>query len=274
LSLAGIFKKKIVNHLHGCDFLRFYENSGWLKKFIKWSYSKIDTNIILLPSMKNQFSEFPNSKIEVIANCYSSEFNSYRMNVSEKKTQVTFLSNLLYSKGVFVFLDAACELLNLNEDVIVKIAGMPMGDDYMSAKDVGVKFMEESKKLKRLYPERYHYLGGIKGRRKENLLKESSIFVLPSFYKTEGFPLSIIEAMYYGNAVVTTDHNYLGDIISMHNGFLVKPCSHEEIVRSISVLLNDKTKLSSMQRFNHNEAVKRYNPRDFDNRVGKIINQL
>lgn len=274
LLLARIFKKKVVNHLHGADFLHFYENSGFLKKIIKWSYNKINTNIVLLPSMVEQFKDFPDSNIKVISNCYSPDYSSFKMDFSKKKTQIIFLSNLLYSKGIFLFLKAISKLLKIHDDLVVKIAGLPMADEYMSVKEVRTKFAKESQKIKIIYPNRFHYLGLVQGENKQNLLEESSIFVLPTFYKTEALPLTIIEAMFYGNAVITTKHNYLGDIISIKNGCLVKPKSHEDIVKSVSLLLNDKCNLSKIQLFNHNEAIKRYNPKEYYNNINRVIDNL
>ncbi|MEI6864950.1 glycosyltransferase family 4 protein [Flavicella sp.] len=274
LLLAKIFNKKVINHLHGADLQGFYRNSGVLKSFIKWSYDAIDTNIVLLPSMKDQFKDFNCSKIEVVSNCYSSDFEKQEIDFSLKKKQLVFLSNLIYSKGIFVFLEAVLELLAKEEDLIVKIAGLPIGDEYMSSKQVEIKFKVIADKLKYDYPERFYYLGLVNGKAKEELLKESSIFVLPTFYITEAFPLTIIEAMYFGNAVITTNHNYLKDVVSSKNGFLVKTKISEEIISCVRLLLSDENRLKEIQKYNHHEVVSKYNPDVFDTEIGEIIKNV
>lgn len=274
LLLARVFKIKVINHLHGADLSSFYENSGFLNSFIKWSYSQINTTILLLPSMEEQLKEFVPSKIEVVSNCYSSEFKDYKFDVSLKKNQVVFLSNLIYSKGILVFLDAIKELLNKEEDLIVKIAGLPMGDEFMSKEQIELKFKDISEGIKKRYPNRFFYLGIVRGEEKENLLKESAVFVLPTFYKTEAFPLTIIEAMYFGNAIISTKHNYLSDVISKNNGELIETESSIELVDSIISLFGNKNKLQKIQEFNHKEAVLNYNPKTFDKKVREIIKNL
>lgn len=249
-------------------------NSGFLKTLIRWSYNHINTNIVLLPSMKDQFKEFSSSKIEVISNCYSSDFKDYKINYTLKERQIVFLSNLMYSKGVFVFLEAIKVLLSNDKDVIVKIAGLPMGDELMSTKNVSIKFREISQMLEIAYPKRYFYLGVVIGKDKEDLLKESSIFVLPTFYKTEAFPLTIIEAMYFGNAIITTNHNYLSDVINSKNGFLVEKESSKDIINKINLLLKDTKQLKVIQKYNNKEAVLKYNPKTFDQKVEDVINKL
>lgn len=274
LLFAKIFNKKVVNHLHGADFIDFYKNSGFLKILIRWSYNHINTNIVLLPSMKDQFKEFPSSTIEVVSNCYSSDFKDYKIDFSLKKKQIVFLSNLIYTKGIFVFLEAIKVLLEKDKDIIVKIAGLPMGDELLSTKKVSNKFNQISQMLEINYPKRFFYLGVVKGKDKEDLLKESSIFVLPTFYKTEAFPLTIIEAMYFGNAIITTNHNYLKDVIESKNGALIKTKSFNDIVDNVTLLFQDKNRLQKIQEFNQNVAVLKYNPKTFDLKVGEIINNL
>lgn len=274
IILSSFFKKKIINHLHGADLKLFYENSGFLKRIVKWSYDKIDTNIVLLPEMKNQFSEFSNAKIEVVENCYSNELKSVNIDLESKKPQVLYLSNLIFSKGIFVFLEAAEQMLELRKDIIIKIAGAPMGDSYMTSQEANLSFNEKSNYLKELYPDRYFYLGVVKGKSKENLLKESSIFVLPTFYITEAFPLTIIESMCFGNAIVTTKHNYLPYILNSKNGFLIDIKSSKQIIESIMSLFEDKNKLRLIQEHNITEANQKYNPENFNKKIEEIIKNI
>ncbi len=58
------------------------------------------------------------------------------------------------------------------------------------------------------------YLGKTFGEDKVILLQKSDIFVLPTYYKSEAFPISIIEAMACENAIVTTNYKYLPDVVS------------------------------------------------------------
>lgn len=274
LLLSRIFKKKIINHLHGSDFMDFYLNSKFLKKVIFWSYSQIDVSIVLLPSMIAQYSDFRNMKVVVISNCYSSEYLNSKVYLGQKKREVIFLSNLIYSKGIFIFLSAAKEILKQDKTVVVKIAGLPMGDSFMSEKKVKYKFQKISKILKEDFPNRFFYLGSVKGKNKEELLKNSSIFVLPTFYKTEAFPISIIEAMYFGNVIIATNHNYLKDIIGKENGFLINPKSVNNLVSQTLFLLRNKNLCRKFQNHNHTVAKEKYNPNAYNSNLKRVIVNL
>ena len=57
INLASFRHIKIVNHLHGSDFYDFLHNSSkWYQRILFTAYNKIDTSIVLLDSMKKQFT--------------------------------------------------------------------------------------------------------------------------------------------------------------------------------------------------------------------------
>ncbi|GGF60900.1 glycosyltransferase family 4 protein [Wenyingzhuangia marina] len=271
LLFCKIFNKKVINHLHGADFNSFINNSKWLKKVIKWAYQIIDTSIVLLPSMKSHFSDFPKMKIEVVRNCYTSEYEDIEVNLNEKKRQVIYLSNIINSKGVFVFLEAIETVLQKDKEVVVKIAGKIMEDETMIFDQVSDEFNRIKQELKQKYPDRFFYLGLVSGKEKEQLLMESSIFVLPTFYKSEASPISIIEAMRFGNAIITTKHNYLTDLVSDKNGFIINPNSVSNLVVVINKILRNETKLRAIQEYNIQESIKKYSPVFFNSEIARII---
>jgi len=67
---------------------------------------------------------------------------------------------------------------------------------------------------------------------------EHDIFVFPSLM--EGMPLSLLEAMASGMAVVTTDTCGMSDLVEAgYNGLLVKPASLEALVEALERLAGD-----------------------------------
>ncbi len=269
--LSSLSKKKIINHLHGADFKDFVKNAGKLRALIDWTYNKVDTSIVLLPSMKSQFEDFPNMNIEFVENSFSSDYININVNIENKKKEIVYLSNLMYSKGVFVFLDAIEKILEENNDWNVKLAGSIIGDDYMSKKELELEFKKYRGRLEKQFPDQFFFVGKVYGDEKIKLLSQSSIFVLPTFYKTEAFPISIVEAMKFGNAIITTDHNYLSDIISSSNGYIVPVKSEEKIKCSIDTLISNMDLLSNIQENNIREANSQYSPSIFNKRINKIL---
>ena len=218
LSLSIIFKKKIICHLHGCDFIDLFNKNCIINFIIKKLYVKIDKFIVLTEKMKDQFNFIAQDKIEVIENCYSFEYENLKINFNNKKNQILFLSNIMFSKGIFDLLDISDKLLRLNSDLKIKIAGKFISDYNLNAEMTKKLFFKKKNILKNNHVDRIFYLGSIHGDEKIRLLSESKIFVLPTFHKSEAFPISIIEAMKFGNAV----KYYLSDIISNMNGFIIE----------------------------------------------------
>jgi glycosyltransferase involved in cell wall biosynthesis len=274
LLLCKLFQKKVVNHLHGNDFYEFYTKSIFLKVLINWSYSHITTSVVLFPDMRKHFLVFPRMKLLVVPNSYSLEYENIEIDFSKKARQILFLSNIMESKGIIVFLRSVEVILANYDDVIVKIAGKYMQDEFSNESEIMNKFKQIYSPLKSIYPERIFYLGSITGDLKTDVLKESSIFVLPTFYKAEAFPISIIEAMFFGNAIITTDYNYLCNIVRPKNGFLVNVNSVNDLVEKMSIILTDKERLLRIQNFNRDYAHLNYNPKLFIRRLNRVISHL
>jgi glycosyltransferase involved in cell wall biosynthesis len=84
----------------------------------------------------------------------------------------------------------------------------------------------------------------------------SDVFVLPSL--SEGFPVTVVEAMASGLPIVATDVRGLSEIIKNgENGFLVEPKNSIEIAEKVLLLLEDDELRRRISR-NNKEEVKRY----------------
>ena len=268
--LAMLFKKKLVNHLHGADFNHFYANSGTLKPLVKYAYNYVSLTIILLKEMQQEFKEFPKMGLKVIPNAYTSDFETLQPKFPKSLT-LLYLSNLMRSKGIIEFLDASEILLNESIDLKINIAGQFLSDHLNSHQETKDLFFKKFNTLKNSFPSRIYYHGIVKGHGKMELLLNSAVFVLPTYYPTEAFPISIIEAMKTGNAIVTTDHNYLSHIITKKNGFLIEPQSSDSIVKTVTQLLADQNNLLKIQKHNINKAYRDYNHKQYIKKLKKIL---
>lgn len=257
-SLLGSFKDvtlllsarlkgvKAVNHLHGADYSKFYFGQPFfIKSLLNLSYAAVDTSIILLHKMEDQFSMFPNMKTKVVNNFYPLSLEEVEISKKECKFVLVYLSNIIYSKGIFDLLEAFKHLKGNKIEIELKIAGGFLGDDHMSAKDVESKFFETIKEVDSI-----EYCGLISGDQKDQLLAKSDIMILPSFYKSEALPISIIEAMRASCAIITTDHNYLKEVISTDSGLIVPVKEPLALSEAIMSLCRDVEKLRKIQKFN------------------------
>lgn len=262
---------KVVNHLHGADFKLFYDGYPLIKPFISYAYNAVDSSIVLIDEMKEEYVDFPKMKVITVTNCYSDDLNTFDSFVGSKKIQLVYLSNLMRTKGILEFLQSSFILLDKYPELFIRIAGNPLADNFMSKKDIQKKFDQEYSILRNKFGNRVNYLGNVQGEDKKKLLFDSSIFVLPSYYPTEAYPLSIIEAMRTGNAIVTTNHNYLPSIVKPSNGIIVEPRSYQAIVNGVVTLLDNKNKLKEIQKNNIIEAKEKYTEQRYVREVKSII---
>lgn len=277
LLLGRLCKKRMVNHLHGANFKSFYDNSGLLKPLIGYCYRKVDTSVVLFDGMRNEFSDFPAMKIRVIGNSYEKLFDmqddtllQQQFRVSPNIPGVIYLSGLMKSKGILEFLEACEVVLQHRRDVTFTIAGFPCSDNFMGKKAIAKLFFEKYGSLKKHFPDHIQYLGEITGKAKVELLYGSAIFVLPTWHPSEAFPISILEAMRAGNAIVTTKHNFLPSLVKPKNGILVNPHSISEIAEAIEILLRDPVRLQNIQQHNTAFAHKEYNQEKYVNAVRSV----
>lgn len=276
ILLSYIFRVKIINHIHGNDFKSFIDSFTLFKFLPRWAYNRIDITVLLLEQMKDQLIDFPNTEIKVIANAYSESFSDISFDKlvrlkSKNGIEIVFLSNIMCSKGILIFLDSLYEVLSSNKKIKVKIAGQIMGDYLMDGDAMKKEFYEKYNLLKKHFGNSIEYIGVVNGIEKERFLSNSSIFILPTIYKTEGFPISIIEAMFFGNVVVTNNINYLSDIVSEKNGIIISEIDSKKLAKSILELLNNSNEMNSIMHYNFKESRAKYDPKKYIDSVSEVI---
>jgi glycosyltransferase involved in cell wall biosynthesis len=265
INLVSLRKVKIVNHLHGSDFYEFLHNlPSWYQKILIYSYKKVAISIVLLDSMKEQFSDFKDMKVEVVSNFYDKELDEKFVEKDTNKINLVYLSNIMSSKGIFELIEAFEELSRKYDNIYLNIAGGYIADDYMSIDEVKEKF-----KHKISGNDRIKYIGKTFSEEKVKLLQSSDIFVLPSY--KEAVPISILEAMACENAIVTTNYKYLPEVVKSKNGVIVEPRSVDSLMRGIKSLIEDKENLRKIQRHNKKEAKDNYSLNTYISNLNKIV---
>lgn len=155
--------------------------------------------------------------------------------------RLLFLSNLLESKGVLVLLDA-CKIL--------KEKGYKFVCDFVGAETTEINATRFNNEIAdRGLSDCVLYLGKKYGREKEDILNKDDIFVFPTFYSNECFPLVVEEAMQHGMPIISTMEGAISDmVVNNYNGYIVPAKSAKELSEAILKLLNDVELRISMGR--------------------------
>ena len=163
-------------------------------------------------------------------------------------------------KGIFFLLDSLLELKKQNIPYSARIAG-----------DIDKKFEKDILKRLNELPN-VTYLNIVKGLEKKKVLDWGNIFVLPTFYKMEGQPISILEAMASKNLIITTEHAGIPDIIKdgVH-GFFVTKKSSTSITKRLLYLSENKDVITNIANRNKTYFLSNFSVDKFKDRFLEIL---
>jgi len=127
--------------------------------------------------------------------------------------------------------------------------------------------------IKGKYENNYTYLGVINESQKIKQLHNSLIFILPSY--SEGFSMSVLEAMSTGTPVITCPVGAMLDIIEDgSNGILIEPGSHKELSLAILSLLADPDLRGKISKNSRSLAVEMFSKEVVSKKYVELFNEV
>lgn len=198
LWLPKLFGKRCIATIHGIDWQRA-KWGGFASKYIK-SGEKVavkyaDEIIVLSEGVQKYFMETYGRKTAFIPNGVNRPILRDPQMIKEKycldiDEYILFLGRLVPEKGITYLIEA---FKKVQTDKKLVIAGGSSDTDA---------FMQELKKLAE-DDDRIVFTGFVQGQMLEELYSNAYVYTLPS--DLEGMPLSLLEAMSYGNCCLTSD---------------------------------------------------------------------
>ena len=262
IILGSIFRKELILHVHGNHLGEEYKSLNGIKKYIFYCLvSRFSKGIVLSDSLKHNLTPFiDQGSIFCLPNFAQDYLYEDDKNLVNDELRIFYLSNLMKEKGIICLLKALKNLEKYNIIYKAKIAG-----------NIDEKFSKEILQLLNEL-ENTKYVGVVNGEAKKNLLKWGNIFVLPTFYKMEGQPISIIEAMATKNVVVTTNHAGILDLFKDKvNGYLVKKNSIKSIQDILTYIATNKSEIEKIATYNKEFFLENFTVNTFKKNLIKII---
>lgn len=262
--LLKIFSVPYVIHLHGKGIENEAKNS--FKKRIYQFVFKNSEVIVLAEPLKQDIAAVHHGPIHVLPNGIPEIPNTTNTEKSTEPLTFIFLSNLFQTKGVLTLMDAAKILKTQTDQPFkLKIVG---ADGDVTAADLKERIENED------LPE-IEVTGPLYGDDKFDALSRAHVFVFPSQYANECFPLSILEAMQSGLAVICST---VGGIPAMvepeKNALYVSPDSPQDIADKMMLCLDDSAMVKSMGANNQKRFSEKFTSDIFIQNFIKIIQQV
>lgn len=218
--------KKIVIHQHGGNIEEYYEKLDEKgKESVRSIFGMADVLLVLTDKLNDFFGTIVDkAKIRILPNGVSTQ--DVDVDVTGKDyTKILFLGRICRNKGMSELFAAMDEIHEKRPEITLYLGGIYEDDEYRSEVEKRSSYVKT--------------LGWVMGTLKDEWLDKCGIMVLPSYF--EGFPLSVIEGMLHGCAVISTDVGGIPEAIDDGvSGILIKPKDVKGLKDAIESVASDK----------------------------------
>ncbi|WP_392452220.1 glycosyltransferase family 4 protein [Streptococcus parasuis] len=252
--------KKIIVTVHGLDWKRDKWGDGFASKYIKFGEKMAakyaDEIIVLSDGVKKYFKETYNRDTYFIPNgvtqpdVLNSKIIGSKYNLN-KDDYFLFLGRIVPEKGIHYLIEAYNEI---KTDKKLVIAGGASDTD---------SYYDELKR-KATNNENIIFTGFVQGQELEELYSNAYVYVLPS--DLEGMPLSLLEAMSYGNCCLTSDIEECSDVME-DCGVTFKQSSVEDLANKLQYLNDSEKVVQKLKLESSPFIIKKYNWDDIVNKT-------
>ena len=258
--LPKLFGKRVIVTVHGLD----HQRAKW-GKFASWyimtgekcAVRFADEIIVLSRGVQEYFQKKYGQKTEFIPNGVTRPVQYPAQKIKslwglEKNSYVLFLGRIVPEKGLRYLIEA---WKSVKTDKKLVIAG--------GSSDTQV-FMDE---LKALAGEDILFTGFQQGQVLEELYSNAYIYVLPS--DLEGMPLSLLEAMSYGNCCVVSDIAECAEVVG-NKAITFKKSDVDDLRNKLQELLDKSEIVAGYKSTAADYVTEKYNWDDVVDRTLKL----
>ena len=264
--IPKIFNKKCIATIHGLDWQREKWKNGFGSKYIKFGEKMAvrfaDEIIVLSKGVQDYFKEEYNRETTLIPNgvnrpeILDSKLITEKYGL-ERDGYILFLARIVPEKGLRYLIDAFKQV-QTNKKLV--IAGGASDTD---------SFMKEIKEMAKS-DERIIFTGFIQGELLQELFSNSYVYTLPS--DLEGMPLSLLEAMSYGNCCIVSSIPECTDVVE-DKAVIFQKGNINELREKLQYLCDNGDRVGKYKRESGNFICEKYNWDDVTNKTLKLYNE-
>ena len=268
--IGDLTRSRILLHLHGGKYLFELPGSRTLRNLIKRMYLKSRAIIVLSEKEKESIIGLYQVAVPVyvLENAINTDLVSDEIVQFKKKwksgpLKLIFIGRITESKGIHEIVQALIELNEITTKFDLDFYGDGDLKDYVL------------KKLDPVLKERFKYHGIVSGNEKWTALQQSDVFLLPSRYG-EGLPMALLEAMFLGKIVVTTNDGSMGVIVNNRiNGFVINKHNAAGLKGVLMEVMDFTTEqVEEMARVAKSTVLKNYSASQYIKKLESIYSEI
>jgi glycosyltransferase involved in cell wall biosynthesis len=227
-----------------------------------------NTDVILLSSfLYPDIQKYvPLSAVHYCPNGIKAFENTIIPERENERIEILFLSNMIRSKGVFVLLEA-CNILNKRN--------LHFHCTFIGGKGDITEEEFKTKVAEYKLDTSISYVGKKLGKEKNDFLANANIFVLPTYYEKECFPLVLLEAMQASLPVVSTYEGGIPDIVEDGiTGYLVPQKDSNALAEKLEILIQNKKLSVELGKKGRIRYEKNFTLPHFEHTLSTILKQI
>ncbi len=260
ISFARLLGKRMIIHIHGGEYLAYKPTPGWVKRCLRFCFTGKYPKVLLSPIEVDELKhKVKLDNLFVLPNCVDlDDALLFKRKADElQEIKILFMGRISVSKGIELIYQAFQKLTVDGTRFTFILAGKGEDEAYYVPK------------FQKLLGNSFEFRGVVSGNEKTKLLKESTVFLLPSFF--EGLPMALLEAMSFSLVPVVTDVGSIKYVVENgKNGVLINKGAAEEIVTSIKGMDADKKYMHTLGENAQKYIFENFNPAEYVTALNNI----
>jgi len=241
-ALGGWSDRKVIAVVHNGDLVDRLENSS-LGRTWRMLCRQVDLVVTVSPSLARRAERtVPDTDVVFVPNVIDAEIEftrqrvkrAIRRRVRRKELRLVFVGCLMKPKGYADVLAAVGIARERDLPVSAVFVGRWASEAECSEAEAFVR--------RRGIGSRVKFVGEVSCRKVlRSILGNSDVMLLPSYYRHEAMPMSLVEGANAGLVLVGTDHGGIGDLVRDGvTGRLVPARDPEYLARTLELLAQDE----------------------------------
>ena len=262
VMMLKAMKQKVIIHYHNKGVAT--RQDRLLDNFLYKYFFKGIKIILLADVLYEDIKKYVSKKnIFICPNGIPESTGYNRKHITNEVPHILFLSNMIASKGVWELVEA-CRILK-EKDMAFQCDFVGKWGDITEQDFNAIIHKKRLEDCVKAYGAKY-------GEEKEKCFDHTDIFVFPTYYNNECFPIVLLEAMQHGLPCISTTEGGIPDIIDNgKTGFIVEKHNATQLADKIAWLISHPKQSKEMGENGYRKYQKEFTLSVFENRMKEIL---